>query len=622
MIDRLISSWKTNPTVSSVHGKSQSVILGWTRTALPSRLEQFTQENDIDYRKWEYGRFGTLFLLNSHPDIAHTDEAVAVKLGFARSESSEPLYAQDLLDRGLISPRDVDHKAIRGNTLALCVSQQEPAFHVYLSLVSTSQMYYWRDSDWVICSDTLRHLTAMVTPLELNPEAVPQHLVYRTVSGDMTYLKDIHKLLCGQSAKYWQGDWRLEQIERVDDWVPSRRFHRAEPEVVQEFNRQAEGVIGSYVTQATQPSGKLAMLLSGGVDSTLLASLVKSNLDRQQRLQSTSYIMRVSSFLDEVEYARYASDLLETEHRFIDVLPNDYPRLLEQTIDYIGHPISNEQDPCYLALAQFYANQGTRYFFSGTAIDTLLGAEDAKRLLQVEALRRIPGAKLALGFLGKALRRIWPNKAYGMREAAHALRAINDPLSLYHPFNYCTLTDVEAVQKCFDSSTIRRVSEYRLGLRDLYTSSSNLVEQTYLMVFTQALHEEEAGLVQVFQTHGLNMVTPYLDSELIKNVLAFEPHIRFYANGQAKWLPKQLVENRTHSKTTQWPKLFGGFDKELFEWMKHGLLRDMVCSIERPGYMSVADFEQKRDEPDWLTWNLLNLDLFQKRIVGASSTTR
>ena len=56
--------------------------------------------------------------------------------------------------------------------------------------------------------------------------------------------------------------------------------------------------------------------------------------------------------------------------------------------------------------------------------------------------------------------------------------------------------------------------------------------------------------------------------------------------------------------------------------MKRGLLRDMVCSIERPGYMSVADFEQKRDEPDWLTWNLLNLDLFQKRIVGASSTTR
>ena len=99
--------------------------------------------------------------------------------------------------------------------------------------------------------------------------------------------------------------------------------------------------------------------------------------------------------------------------------------------------------------------------------------------------------------------------------------------------------------------------------------------------------------------------------------MTFKPRIRFYANGQTKWLARQLIEKRLGYQTAEFPKLDGGFPKELFEWMKHGVLRDMVDSIVRPGYMSVSDFEQKRNEPDWFTWNILNLDLFQKRFLNA-----
>jgi asparagine synthetase B (glutamine-hydrolysing) len=620
MINRLISSLKTGSPTGPIGSKSRFVILGWTKTMLPPKLSKLAQENGLDYFSWGYGRYGTLFLLNSHPDIACTDEAVVVRLGFARSKSFEPLCAHDLLARQLVSPHGVDHTAIHGKPLVLWVSQRKPAFWVYQSLVSTSQIYYWRADDWTICTDTLRHLAAAIDPLELNPDAVPQHLLYRTVPGDMTYFKDVHKLLSGHLAKYREGEWRLEQVERLDDLAPERRVSKATSEAVLDFDRQAQQVVGSYVKQITGPGHEFSILLSGGVDSSLLASLAKSNMAPQQRLQSMSYAIHVPSFTDEIEYAQYAIDLLETEHTFVDVLPDDYPHLLEQSIDLLAQPIDNEQDPCYLVLAQFLSNQEPRYLLSGSAADTLLGNNDAKRLLQIEKLWHIPWASPALSFLGRSLKRVWPNKAYGMREAAHILRFLNDPLSPHFPLNRQSMfTDLEAVQKCFNPNTIRRAIEYRHALFDLYSSRRSLLEGMHLIELTHDVHEEEAAHVLFFQTYGLEVVTPYLDSDFIRFTSAFEPHIRFYANGRTKWLPKQLVENRLRSQTTQWPKRSGGFNNELFEWMKHGILKDLVWSIERPGYMSVADFEQKREEPNWFTWNLLNLDLIQKRLLRSGS---
>ena len=42
----------------------------------------------------------------------------------------------------------------------------------------------------------------------------------------------------------------------------------------------------------------------------------------------------------------------------------------------------------------------------------------------------------------------------------------------------------------------------------------------------------------------------------------------------------------------------------------------MVQEIERPGFITRADFEQKIRQPDWFTWNMLTLDLFKKYVLN------
>ncbi len=618
-MDQLLSSLERDCLVNPSSRNSRFTIWGWAqdREVLSPGVREFALEHGIDCLTWDYGRGGRLFLLNSHPDIAYSDEAVMVKLGFARSELFDPLNARDLLNQRLVSPDRVYHKAIHGNPSVLCISTLEPSFCVYQSLPATSQMYYWRDNDSMIFSDALRHLAAIATPLELNQDAVLCHLLFRTLSGNLTCFRHIVKLLSGHLIKFHAGTWSLEQAERLNDLVPEYRFHTMTREAIMYFEQQVERIVGHYVEQATQLASEPRTLLSGGVDSTLLASFIEAKLGPQCQPQSTSYTMHVPSFLPEVEYADYGRSLLKSEHTVVDVHPWDIPRLLEQLIALVAHPVGDEEGLGYLALAQFHSTQETRQLFSGEVMDALFGTNFARRLRQVKMLQSIPGAGLVLGAFGRLLEPVWHNKAYGMNEAAYLLRFLRDPLSFQNLFNTNPLTDFGIVQKCFKSDDIDKAIEHRLDLSDIYGSSQDLVERKHFMNLTHICHDDASTEVEVFNVYDLEYVTPFLDSDFIRCALTFKPRIRFYANGQTKWLARQLIEKRLGYQTAEFPKLDGGFPKELFEWMKHGVLRDMVDSIVRPGYMSVSDFEQKRNEPDWFTWNILNLDLFQKRFLNA-----
>jgi hypothetical protein len=49
--------------------------------------------------------------------------------------------------------------------------------------------------------------------------------------------------------------------------------------------------------------------------------------------------------------------------------------------------------------------------------------------------------------------------------------------------------------------------------------------------------------------------------------------------------------------------------------MHSGPLREMVLDIERPDFMSKADFERLLKHPEHSLWSLLTFDIFKKRIL-------
>jgi|GEM_PF-2067987 len=595
-------------------------ILGKTNTPLSPQLKERAEHRGLVFLKWSYGEAGSVFLLTSHTDVAQSAEMVVLKLGFARLPSSESLEARQMLELGLFTPQQVNHTAYYGNTLVAGISQRQPAFYLFQSLTSTTPLYYWKDHTTLLFSDTLRMLVSMVARLELNAESLPHHMLFRTVTGKMTYFKDIYKVPCGHLARFRDGALHLEQLERLDDWLPDRQATEVSASSINAFEAKTERVVNSYIRQIEATNQTLLVLLSGGIDSSLLTSYVRAGLPPTRPLQSASYTIEAEEFETEIGYAKHAIDVFETTHQFVHVLEKDYLSYLEQLIDLLTQPVSNEQDPCYLALAQALSGQATRFLFSGSASDTLLGYDDAKRLLQVERYRKIPFAQPSFSFLAKILENILPHKAYGLREAAFLLQAVKKPLSPHHPDSRESLfTNTERVQAAFDARAISDAIQYRRAEFELFSDSQHIAERAHFMGLIHNVFDEESALTQVFRAYGLEIVTPFLDSEFVKATFAFDPNIRYYAQERQKWLPKTLIEKRLSNRShiTQQPKRGGGFDQKLRQWMKSGILRDLVQAIDRPGYMTVAHFEQAKEDPDWFTWNLLTLDLFTKRIISS-----
>lgn len=592
------------------------MVVGWTRHHLNPDLSRWFAENDIHYSVWEYSPRGTLFLIHSHPDAASTRDAMLVKMGVAHDEEMRPLNARQLLDQNLVAPTGTPQGSIAGGALTLCVSQHEPLFSIYQSLTTTSQAYFWQSDDWILCSDTLRYLAAMVPSLEPEPDAVPHHLLYRTVPGAMTYIRDIYKLPGGHVATCHAGTWSVRQVERLDDWRPKSVLRRIRPGDIDAFERLAERVVSVYVAQAGAPH-RLNVLLSGGVDSTLLASLVRSNLHPWDRLCTTGYAIRVPGFVQEMHYARQASRQIEIHHEFHDITAENYVDWLDRFTRLTAQPTDNEQDPCYLALAQKLAGHcDADWFLSGSASDTLLGNENARRLLQVERLQNIPGMGISLDAVSRMIRSLWPHKAHGMAEASRILGQLDDMLAPVSPLSRQGMfSDLQVVLRCFGDVAIRRVMEYRLDTLAGYGGvTPSLTETVHMAELMHDVHDEEAALVQAFRAWGIEIATPYLDSAYVCAVLKLDPRVRYCIDKQTKWLPKQILARRHGRAFTERPKLSGGFDHELFDWMRNGVLRDMVQDMERPAWMSAADWQQQRARPGWLTWNLLTMDLFRQHL--------
>ncbi len=611
-----------NKVAQAALPREKFVLFGWLRFCdeqMRKKIQQFAEKHHATPYLWDYPQGGTLFLVNARPDTFAGSQALLVQIGYARTEKGQRLHASDWLQQKKVGPNSLKLEDVQGNPTLICLSQTEPAFWVYQSLPSISPIYYWQDADGCLFTDTLRMLLPFIESPQLNTDAVPMHMIYRTMPGKSTYFKDIYRLLPGQYAQVEEGQLRVTQLEQFDDYAAQVAPLTNPEETINRFNQTAAEVSTFYRCLLPEDEPIHAMLLSGGVDSTLVACFLNGNQPPHTPLHSISYAMRdMPRFNAEIQYAQHAVDLLKSEHTYFDVYPQDYVPLLEEFTDLTATPVQCEQDPCYLVFNKVQSAQPRyRYLFAGAGSDTLLGSENSKRLLQVEFFKRFPGAKHWLQLSGQLVNGLLPNKAYGLKGIACLLNSLKEPYSLHYPLHENgIMSDLDMVTHCFSKQTLHDLLEYRFNLLAQFTHTQSLVEQLHLASLVNFVYAGENASQEAFRAYGAETILPFMDSRFFRLSLSIPPQKRYYGNGRAKWIPKQMLEMRLPTQTTKWPKLYGGFDLELFQWMKDGVLRDLVQSITRPGFMSAAQFTQKLENPDWYTWNLLTLDLFQKRILG------
>jgi asparagine synthetase B (glutamine-hydrolysing) len=564
----------------------------------------------------------------THANTLQTEHGAAACIGVARL-SDKPMSAAQVLQDAQITQR------LLGNWLLLRYDAREQRMTATLSSTGSQWLSYTEgpiDGAHLLSDDMplLCALAARAKPLASNPDALISHMAFRRVAVGMTYVAGMRRLPSGfelsLDARNGGITAALRQVARMSNSAPELQHTKPADAAIRLFEDSAERVVGAHMRQPT------GLLLSGGVDSTLIGSLMRTHMPADARIQSYSYAVRIPEFAEEARYAALSANRLRADHRYIEFDLAAYPGWLTRTIAACAAPISEEQMPCFLMLIDELARAHAQHtapdtFLSGEGSDDLFGFANSKRYLQVAWTQRYaPWARGLIGLSGRALRRLYPDKSQVLHEMHDMLGHLSDRAAPRFPANDYGYTDWAVLERGFGSAALREAIALRIEAvaRHWQIDRLPLVEYVHMFDFFNEMQQSETLTTALFAQRGLTLHSPFLDSQMVAAALSFAANIRYAAQGRAKWLPKLLIERRHQAEAARLPKQYGGFPTYLFGAMKNGALSEQLHAMARPAWLDAGTFAELLAQPNWLTWNVLTWHLFEAwlRHLAPAATDR
>ena len=249
-------------------------------------------------------------------------------------------------------------------------------------------------------------------PRRLSPEGLAYYLSFGYVPGDKCILDGVHKLMPAHCLS-WPLDGGAPNIRRYWNIPPTRPD---ETSSVAELTDELQHVLTAAVGEQLVADVPLAVLLSGGVDSSLIAAIAAQA--SHHRVRTFTVTLPNHPRLDESRFARSVAEYLGTDHVELPLDQSSADLIQRLAIQYDEPIADSSMIPTYL-LAKT-VSQHCKVVLGGDGGDELFGGylayQTALRRDQVRA--RLPRGVRSL--IGATARRILPDGAKG-RNALMAL---------------------------------------------------------------------------------------------------------------------------------------------------------------------------------------------------------
>jgi len=562
------------------------------------------------------GSFSAFYTASKFSDIFNSSEAIVLSSGILR-DGTTLLSSASMAAKQRITPQAVDINRIHGNGLVACISKVQPRMCVYKTLFSAPQLYFTELPQGFVCSNNLGYMTLFMQARELNPSALPMHFLFRSVPGRQTYLSGVQRLFPGEILQYHAGQTKISLQRSISQLVEEESGAKLAPEESEYFFEQFCEVVDLHLKWTRERRSESAVLLSGGIDSTLLQLGVKLSAPDGMQLHSCSYASDAPSFAPEIENARRSASLLGSEHTFVRIEARDYPEYLISAIKTLGQPPHHEQMAYMIPLARHLvtSRNDIRCLLSGAAADTYHGMDISRDIFRANRYRKWPVWGLRL--TSKVLERVWQSKSYGAKRAADLIPYLDDVTAIENVLNTQSVyTNWDTIRKCFSTTEINNALAVRRDLEDEYAASATLIEKVHILHLLTDMNDTAGLWDQIGLAYDEQILFPFMDEAVFRATLRYDPASRYFSQKRTKPILKNILERYHLDQVLDSPKYGGGFGVELPVWMRDGVLSDLVHSMDRPAFMEPALFEEKLEQPDWFTWNLLTMDLFKKHVLA------
>ena len=490
----------------------------------------------------------------------------------------------------------------------LIINGQENRLRLYSNISSSRTCYYSFYKDSFICSSSITEMRRFIDKFELNEEVVPEYMAYRYVTPPKTLYKNIKKLICGQSLEI-----DLQKNAVLSDSLYN--YSNVSPGSMpneSEISQKLLDMMGSHITDTGANSTTPGILLSGGLDSSLLGVLSHKTVKNIKSFSSSFEFVDKSD--DENYYAQSVADNLSMDHTIYNGTKENYLKGLVESIYCNEEPIHHLQSVMLYKIFAESAASDCDIMFCGEGADMMFGNVLHSKTFKYRKLIALMNATGGNKILGQILKMLnssdarWEYfaKIFGRNYSKnnHILYTIGlfgDTKFLLDNMNY-NLNDIFA-------SHIKLANNYsERSLFDLITIMSIFTEGFYSTAIWNKLAEK----------NNISIIYPFLTKDLIDYILTVPWTQKLKEN---KYYIRQMLRaNSFPEEFVTRPKLSFGFPFKY--WATKNSLFQPIVDMMQDSYDKKLLDKLQTEEPKiaMILWNLINLFIWHKLFIDNVSS--
>ncbi|MFD5917006.1 asparagine synthetase B family protein [Kitasatospora sp. NPDC058201] len=397
-------------------------------------------------------------------------------------------------------------------------------------------LFYARaDGCWAASTSlrTLRHWPALDTGLNL--AAVRSFLTFAYLPGDETLVRGVHEALPGRvlrlaadgSARQ-EPYWEPAELLPDDGLVPPAGY-------AQELRSLLE-----RATERRLPAGEaVAVLLSGGVDSSLVTALAARLHDRPVHTYSISF---GDDLPNELGYSGLVASHCGTTHRVLTVSGTEVAARLADTVALLDSPVGDPLTVPNLMLAEAVSGDGITVSLNGEGGDPVFGGPKNLPMLVHEMHRDDPDPEARAEAYLRSYRKCYEDLPRLLTpEALRALAGEPQPRRFVAPY---------------------------LRPGPMHTLLNQLL---HCNLRTKGAHHILTKVERLTASQGVQGRSPLFDRHVVDHAFATPPTLKLRGTVE-KWVLKEAVRDLLPGAVVDRPK--SGMRVPVQQWL-HGPLRDL-----------------------------------------------
>ncbi|MFF5719193.1 asparagine synthetase B family protein [Streptomyces buecherae] len=404
--------------------------------------------------------------------------------------------------------------------------------------VGARTLFYARaDGCWAASTSlrALRRWPALGTGVNL--AAVRSFLTFAYLPGDETLLRGVHEVLPGRVVRLSAAGAVTERVY----WEPRERVADPAPADPSEYVLALRAALEEATARRLPEGEAVGVLLSGGIDSSLVTALAAKAHDQPVHTYSISF---GDELPHELGYSGLVAAHCHTRHRVLTVSGDAVAARLADAAALLDSPVGDPLTVPNLMLAEAVAGDGLRVVFNGEGGDPVFGGPKNLPML-VHAMHRDPlggGEDRATAYL-RSYRKCWSDLPELL--TADALRA---------------LVDAPAPQ--------RFVEPYLTGPGRMEYLLNQLL---HCNLRTKGAHHILTKVERLTASQGLQGRAPLFDRRVVDHAFATPPRLKLRGTVE-KWVLKEAVRDLLPATVVDRPK--SGMRVPVQQWLS-GPLREL-----------------------------------------------